>query len=257
MADVITLTTVEYDLIYNFLSFVLAAMGASTVFFWFQVTLVAKPFKNALLVSSMVTFIACYHYFRIFGSFTESYTAIDGKIVATGVPFNDAYRYVDWLLTVPLLLCELIMVMQLDGNETSRQCTKLGFLAALMVVLGYPGEISDDMTIRWVFWLLAMLPFLVIVYTLFIGLRDSVARQPAAARGLVSAARYLTVLSWCVYPVVFLFPNFGLTGSGAITAVQVGYSIADVIAKPVLGLMVWRIAVAKTESDDGLLNAAV
>jgi len=249
-------TPVQYDLIYNLLSFVLAAMGAATVFFWFQVSMVARPFKNAILVSSMVTFIACYHYFRMFNSFNEAYTLIGGTVVSSGVPFNDAYRYVDWVLTVPLLLMELIMVMQLEPEETSFQCAKLGSLAALMVILGYPGEVSDDNVVRWVFWILAMIPFLIIVHSLFFGLRDAVARQPLAARGLVSKARYVTVISWCTYPIVFLFPMFGLEGAGAVTAIQIGYSISDVIAKPIMGLIVWRIAMAKSFNEDTLLNSS-
>lgn len=244
----------QYEIVYNVTSLVLAAMGAATIFFWFQVSQVAKPFKNALLVSASVTLIACYHYFRIFNSFTEAYKAgasNDGTmiVIATGLPFNDAYRYVDWLLTVPLLLIELILVMQLSPEETTRQCFKLGGLAALMVILGYPGEVSTDNGIRWLFWCLAMLPFLVIVYTLFVGLKSSVEQQPSEARGLVSASRYVTVLSWCTYPVVFVFPMLGLTGASAATAVQVGYSIADLIAKPIVGMMVWRIAVAKGQAN--------
>ena len=62
--------------------------------------------------------------------------------MATGKPFNDAYRYMDWLLTVPLLLIELIMVMGLDDKTTTELSIKLGSAAALMILLGYPGEVS-------------------------------------------------------------------------------------------------------------------
>lgn len=242
------LSMLQYDLIYNFGSFVTAAMGSATFFFFFQFTVIDKEFKNALLVSAMVTLIACYHYFRIFGSFTSSYFALGGVVYETGEPFNDAYRYVDWLLTVPLLLMELILVMQLSPEETVKQCVKLGSLAAIMVILGYPGEISSSMSTRWMFWGLAMIPFLIIVYTLFFGLADAVDKQPDSARGLVNASRWVTVVSWCVYPLVFIFPMIGFSGASAQTAVQVGYSIADVIAKPILGLIVWRIAVAKSSA---------
>lgn len=241
----------EYEFIYNILSFVTAAMGASTVFFWFQAAFVPKAFKNAMLVSSLVTFIACYHYVRIFNSFVDAHEFVKDPttgvvdLTTTGQPFNDAYRYVDWLLTVPLLLMELVLVMQLDGRRTFTECAKLGSLAAIMVILGYPGEVSNDNSTRWVFWALAMVPFLIIVYSLFFGLRDSIDAQPDSARGLVSGARFITVLSWCTYPIVYIFPMVGLSGAGAATAIQVGYSVADVIAKPIMGLVVWRIAMAK------------
>jgi bacteriorhodopsin len=236
----------QFNLIYNFLSMVTAAMGASTLFFFFQFSVIDKAFKNALLVSSMVTLIACYHYFRIFGSFNDCYYVLNNVVYATGSPFNDAYRYVDWFLTVPLLLIELILVMQLESSEASSQMIKLGFLSALMVVLGYPGEVTSNMNVRWAFWAAAMLPFIVIVYTLIFGLKESIDKQPAAARDLVAASVWITALSWCTYPVVYVFPMIGFHGASAQTAVQVGYSVADVIAKPILGLVVWRIAVAKS-----------
>merc|ERR1711907_787108 len=76
--------------------------------------------------------IAAYHYIRIFNSWVESYkypaaynnTIQDPQL--TGVPFNDAYRYMDWLLTVPLLLIEIVFVMKLSPEETSTKATQLG-----------------------------------------------------------------------------------------------------------------------------------
>jgi bacteriorhodopsin len=255
MAD-FTYTAGQYDIIYNFLSLVIAAMGSSTLFFLFQVPQVQSRFKTALIITALVTFIACYHYLRIFNSFTEAYVSINGVVTPSGIPFNDAYRYVDWLLTVPLLLMELILVMDLPPAVTVKQCLKLGSAAALMVILGYPGEISDNNTTRWIFWALAMVPFIFIVYSLFVGLRDSVETQPAEVRGLVSSARLVTVISWCVYPLVFMFPMFGLDGASSHAAIQVGYSIADVIAKPGMGLLCWAIARRKstTEEEKSLLD---
>ena len=63
-------------------------------------------------------------------------------VTLSGQPFNDAYRYVDWLLTVPLLLIELVLVMGLSPEETSSKAWSLGSASALMVALGYPGEIQ-------------------------------------------------------------------------------------------------------------------
>lgn len=240
----------QYEFIYNIFSLVIAAMGAATLFFLFQYPLVAKQFKTAMIITALVTGIACYHYVRIFNSFTEAYAYNKGVVIAVGPEFNDAYRYVDWLLTVPLLLMELVLVMELPQEQTRKLCAKLGSLAALMVVLGYPGEVSDSHTTRWIFWALAMVPFIAIVYTLFVGLKDSVAQQPEEARALVSCARYVTVISWCTYPIVYIFPMLGLSGAGAATAVQVGYSIADLVAKPIMGIMVWSIAARKSKSLD-------
>jgi bacteriorhodopsin len=126
----------------------------------------------------------------------------------------------------------------------------LGLAAAIMVVLGYPGEISMDDNTRWMWWGLAMVPFVYIVYHLFFGLRDSIRMQPENARGMVNAACYLTVLAWCFYPVVFTFPMIGMHGGDAATGVQVGYSIADIVAKAVFGLLIFSIARAKSTPEN-------
>lgn len=249
-----TITAGQYELVYNFFSFTIATMAAATIFFWLGRSQVSKPYKTALTITGLVTFIALYHYVRILESWGESYSVIDGVITQTGVVFNDAYRYVDWLLTVPLLLIELILVMRLSRSETVSKSVRLGTLAAIMIILGYPGEVSDVSGTRWLFWALAMIPFLWIVYELFVGLKDSIASQPEDVRGLVNKARWLTVLSWSFYPVVFVFPMIGLVGGAAETAVQVGYTIADIVAKAVFGVLIYLIAVRKSEADEARVS---
>merc|ERR1712217_213522 len=144
-------------------------------------------------------------------------------VTLSGNPFNDAYRYVDWLLTVPLLLIELILVMKLPKEETVELGWKLGVASAIMVALGYPGEIQDDRSVRWKWWALAMVPFSYVVITLVVGLTEATAKQPESVKGLVVAVRYLTVISWLTYPFVYIIKNLGLVGSVATTYEQFGY----------------------------------
>ena len=144
-----TISLGQYDLIYNAFSFTFAAMMAATLFFWLGRSQVSDAYKTALTVTGLVTFIAAYHYLRISQSWVGAYSIADGTVTASGIGFNDAYRYVDWFLTVPLLLVELILVMGLSRKETTSKAIRLGLLAALMVGLGYPGEIADAASGRW------------------------------------------------------------------------------------------------------------
>merc|ERR1712146_381251 len=124
----------------------------------------------------------------------------------TGQPFNDAYRYMDWLLTVPLLLIEIVLVMDLSDEETTEKAWKLGSAAALMIILGYPGELileKSQLGTRWIFWALAMLPFMYIVYTLTIGLAEATNQcDDPDIRAKIKGAQYMTVISWLTYPIV-------------------------------------------------------
>lgn len=100
----------QYQLVYNAVSLTLAVMAASAVFFILARSYVAPRYQIALYISATVVFIAAYHYFRIFNSWSEAYTLSNGVYKPTGIAFNDAYRYADWLATVPLLLTELVLV---------------------------------------------------------------------------------------------------------------------------------------------------
>merc|ERR1712185_148551 len=255
------------------LSLGLASMAASTVFFFLRLGSFAERYKAALCFTGLVTFIAMYHYFRIFNSFTESYTPCEATVrsdnvtvinynacdadvfgyTPTGIPFNDAYRYVDWLLTVPLLLIEIVLVMRLPEAETTKRCTVLGISSALMIINGSPGETTGNPATRWCFWTLSMIPFCYIVYTLFIGLKESQDKQPEECREQVKWACWATVISWCTYPLVYIFPMLsgstegkaGLT-AGAMVAVQMGYTVSDIISKCGVGFLVYRIGLTKS-----------
>merc|ERR1711862_207330 len=141
--------------------------------------------QSAVFISGFVTFIAAYHYFRIFNSWVDAYEYQAGKVTdgamvlgapaLTGIPFNDAYRYMDWLLTVPLLLIEILLVMKLDEATFNSKAKVLGVGSALMIVSGYYGElvITGDLTPRWICWALSMSFFLYIVKELLVGLAEA------------------------------------------------------------------------------------
>lgn len=242
------LTLGEYSLVYNVFSFVIAAMGAAFFFFILSKDLVSKKYRLAVYVSAIVTLVACYHYFRIFNSWEAAYVLQNGVYKPSTVPFNDAYRYVDWLLTVPMLMVELIAVLGLPWDRARSLFTKLAGAAFVMIALGYPGEISNDSATRMLFFTLSMIPFLYIMYVLYFRLGDSIADQTESVKSYVSFLRNLTLVAWSFYPIAYLLHQF-LGSSTGIVAVQVGYSIADVVAKCGYGIIIYWIARLKTEND--------
>jgi len=264
------MTDAQYQIVYDFLSFTFAAMAASTLFFWLRLSSIAEKYKSALAITGLVTFIAAYHYLRIFNSWTDAYKyapaiksndtySVANELIVTGTPFNDAYRYMDWLLTVPLLLVEIILVMDLSENETFEKSWKLGSAAALMIILGYPGELileQDKLGTRWVFWTLAMIPFVYIVYTLVIGLSQATNAEPDAnIRKSIRTAQYMTVISWLTYPIVYIIPMMGAKGANAVVGIQLGYCLSDIISKCGVGFLIYNISNAKSKAmSKGLLQ---
>jgi len=252
------MTDAQFELVYNALSFTLASMMATTIFCWLRVSSIHEKYKNALVITGMVTFIAAYHYIRIFNSWVEAYqyppANADGMIgdpELTGVPFNDAYRYMDWLLTVPLLLIEIVFVMDLSPEETVNKATSLGVASGLMIVLGYPGELilkEDELSGRWMYWFMAMIPFLYVVHTLIIGLKERTdAETDPDIRSKIQMAQWWTVISWLTYPFVYVIPMFGVVGPKAVVGIQLGYCFSDIISKCGVGLLIFGVSSAKSK----------
>lgn len=250
MRDAFELTAGQFDLVYNSFSLTIAAMGASLLFFLLVRDRVRPEHRMAVTISTVVVAIALYHYLRIFSSWSDAFVYEDGTFVQRGRPFNEGYRYVDWLLTVPLLLAELIIVLKLAKATTRSLIIRLGIAAVAMIALGYPGEIAaPDSATRTLFGVLATIPFLYILYLLFVELGRSLDRQSPEVSKIVHGLRFLLLAVWGVYPLAFIAPSVINDPAVAEVVRQVGYSIADILAKPLFGLFILAIALIKSADE--------
>ena len=240
----------QYSAIYNVLSLGIASMTFTSLFLWIARDRVLPRYRTAIMVSASVTSIAAYHYFRMFDSFNEAYGPAGHRV--EGAEYNIGYRYVDWFLTVPLLLVEVVAVLALARAVQSSLLARLVPAAALMIALGYPGDariplfgISDPS----IWGALSTVPFLYILYVLFVELGKSLERQSEAVKKKVNALRILLLASWGVYPISFIF-NMGATETAdGFTLREIGYSIADITAKCLFGLIIYAIARIKSAED--------
>ena len=224
-------------------------MLACTIYTLVSQHRVLPKYRNALVMSSMVTFIAGYHYLRIFDSFKHA--SEGGKVLIDGSQnaFNEAYRYVDWLLTVPLLLVEVIAVLALTREVSRSLIMRLVPASAAMIALGYPGEISNDQNTQVLYGVLSTLPFLYILYVLFVELGKSLDRQPEGVAATVGRLRLLLIATWGVYPISYILGMGGDATAEQFVGVQVGYTIADILAKCVFGLTILKIARMKSIAE--------
>ena len=213
----------QFNLVYNILSLGLASMLFTSVFLFVARERVLPRYRMAVMVSGTVTAIATYHYFRMFDNFNHAFAG------ATNNPdaYNVGYRYVDWLLTVPLLLVELVAVLALAKSAQRSILNRLVPAAALMIILGYPGDAKLGLWFDNSVWgLLSTIPFLYILYVLFIELGKSLSRQSEEVQKKVKLLRILLIATWGVYPITFI------------------------LAKCLFGLIIFSIARIKSAEDD-------
>lgn len=226
----------NYTLVYNALSFGTAVMLGAFVYFLTQINSVAKAYRSGVAVSAVVVGIAGYHYYRIWSGFAAG-------------EMNEGYRYADWLITVPLLVIELLIVLGVAADVRKKLMWRLVPATVLMIGLGYPGEISADEGTKWLWWALAMLPFVYILWVLNGQLKDASKRETGAVASAIKNATAVLLVTWCFYPIVYLFPIFDETSEALEVARQVGYTISDITAKALYGLMILGIAKARSANE--------
>jgi bacteriorhodopsin len=233
----VMLTGDSYTLVYNLLSFGTAVMLGAFVYFLTQIGSVSKAYKSGVAVSAVVVGIAGYHYFRIFTGFANG-------------EMNEGYRYADWLITVPLLVIELLIVLGVANDVRKSLMLRLVPATVAMIALGYPGEVSTDEGTKWLWWVLAMIPFVYILWVLNGQLKAARGRESGPVASAIKNATVVLLVTWCVYPIAFLFPIFDETSETLEVIRQAGYTIADITAKALYGLMILGIAKARTAQEN-------
>jgi bacteriorhodopsin len=241
------LSPFQVDLVAGFFSLTFAVFLGSALFFFASRREVAKRYRMAVTTSGVIVTIAAYHYWRILGSFEA---ASLGESL-----FNESYRYVDWIITVPLLLTELVLVLSIDAARRRSLLQRLIPYSFLMIALGFPGEIAASATTAWLFWALSMVFFALILWTLFGELAREIAGERAEVRSTLRGLRLVLLVTWSFYPIAYLAPLVLADAATAFVIVNVGYAIADITAKAGYGLMIHHVAKVKTDLEEPVLVA--
>jgi len=258
-----SLTGYEFSAVYNMLSLGIASMLFTSVFLFVARDRVLPKYRMAVMVSATVTSIAAYHYFRMFESFSHGYGINESSTAAVtaganmldfgAANYNVGYRYIDWFLTVPLLLVELVAVLGLAKAIQSSLLKRLVPAAAAMIALGYPGDAKLDLfDLPPSMWgLLSTIPFLYIMYVLWFEMKKSLDSQSEKVRGLFQTLRVLLLATWGVYPITFILAmnSTGAPTASEVVAREIGYSIADILAKCLFGLIIFTIARIKSAEE--------
>ena len=209
------------------------AMMAASAFFFLSMNSFDNKWRTSILVSGLITFIAAVHYW-----YMRDYWATN----ATSPTF---FRYVDWVLTVPLMCVEFYLILKAAG-ATKSLMWKLIFLSVIMLVTGYFGEAVHTTGNGPALWgLVSGLAYFAIVFEIW---RGGAAKLAEAAGGAVLSAHKTLLkfvfIGWAIYPIGYMcMPGGWLSGVMNPSDVDLWYNIADVINKVGFGLVVYNIAV--------------
>jgi bacteriorhodopsin len=213
------------------------ALMASTVFFFLERDRVSAKWKTSLTVSGLVTLVAAVHYMYM----REVW-------VSTGSS-PTVFRYIDWLITVPLLMIEFYLILSAITKVPAGVFWRLMIGTMVMLVGGYLGE-AGYMSV-WPAFIIGMAGWIFILYEIFMGQASKINAQsaPPAVQSAFSTMRLIVTIGWAIYPIGYFFGY--LTGSGpeaSANALNLIYNLADVLNKIAFGLIIWSVAVSESEN---------
>ena len=218
------------------------AMMAASVFFFFELSTTAPEWRTSILVSGLITFIAAVHYYYMrdynLSTITEQNPDGDSPIF---------FRYVDWILTVPLMCVEFYLITKKAGAKIGL-LWKLIFASVIMLVTGYFGEaVYKDQAAIW--GLVSGLAYFYIVYEVWMGdvAKLSKGSTPAVQKAVGSLLKFV-VIGWAIYPLGYMIG----TADGqwyefmkGWASMDIVYNIGDAVNKIGFGLVIYSLSRSK------------
>ena len=210
------------------------ALVAATAFFFLETQRVSAKWKTSLTVSGLVTLVAAVHYFYMRDVW-----------IATGET-PTVYRYIDWLITVPLLMVEFYIILRAIGAVSAGIFWRLMIGSMVMLIAGYMGEAGYINA--WAGFIVGMAGWAYILYEVFAGEAGKLAadKAPASVQSAFSTMRWIVSIGWAIYPLGYFFGY--LTGSADVEMLNIIYNFADVLNKIAFGVIIWNVATSESKA---------
>jgi bacteriorhodopsin len=229
------------------------ALGAHVVGFLYFLSRqgqVAPRFRTSTWLSMAVMAASGYLFLRLGSSWDTAFAQDGGQMVRTGDRFDGGLRYVNWFVTVPVLLVQVLYAFDLTRPAVQRLRVVLVASGLLMVLCGYVGQFSsgrdDGALLLW--GALGTPPFLVLLAVLLPQLLRARTYLPAAAAVTARNLVFVFLLFWGLYPIAYLLPAIEVSPTTAVTA-QVLFTAADVGSKVLYGVMLAKICRVRSAAE--------
>ena len=206
-------------------------MVAATVFFFYEGMAVKKEWRLSMTVAGLVTLVAGVHY----------YYMRDYWVAEMQTPI--VYRYIDWLITVPLLMIEFYIILKAVGaSVSSNSFWRLLGGTLVMLIGGYLGEAQViSSTLGFV---IGIIGWAVIIWEIFGGEASKAADANAGIKSAFNALRIIVLVGWAIYPLGYIFGY--MLGSVDDGSLNIIYNLADFVNKILSGLIIWNVAVKES-----------
>ena len=247
-----TYTVGQYEAVDHLLSMGVGAHFAALVFFLLTSRFIAPRYRTATALSCIVMVSAGTILYGQSGLWESAFT-YDGSrelYVPADATFSNGFRYVNWMVTIPCLLTQLLIVLDIRGSKLFKDAGTLIVLAWGMIITGYIGQLYEvtDLTQLTLWGAISTVFFIAMNWMVGTRIfRGSVTMPPTAA-GAMRKVFWLMMFAWTLYPLAYGVPYFAPSAEGVVLR-QAFFTVADVSSKVIYGLMITYIAMQRSAAE--------
>ena len=204
------------------------AMWAATIFFFYEGMKVSAKWRTSMVVAGLITFIAAVHYMYM----RDFWVTVGESPVV--------YRYIDWILTVPLQMVEFYLILAAVTVVAASLFWKLFVGALVMLIFGYMGEAGLMSSLPA--FIIGCLAWLYMIYVLWFGEgKTAVNTTSASVQTAYNTMMWIIIVGWAIYPAGYVFGY--LLGTVDSSSLNLIYNLADFVNKILFGVVIWKAAI--------------
>lgn len=240
-------------------------MLAALFYFVLTMKTVAPKYRTSSVLSVVVmvsAFLILYFQAEswmnafVFDDMMQAYVPVGDSL------FSNGYRYLNWLIDVPMLLFQLLFIVGIAGVRRTKLRNWFFFSGAMMIITGYFGQFyevtNDGSPGIWmgIWGIVSTVFFLHILYLIFRILKDAIQQKdiPTDAKKYLKGIWWLFLFSWMLYPLAYVMPALFPSADGMV-ARQLLFTTADILAKVIYGIMLVQIATIRSREEGYTLPA--
>jgi len=253
MENLFTYDILQYQLVSHMLCLGFAVMAASLFYFCLTIKTVAKKFQISSILSVVVMVSAFLLLYFQAMSWQNAFTydaATTSYILRDGFLFTNGFRYLNWLIDVPMLLLQILFIINLDGARRSSLRNQFFFSGCMMIILGYIGQFyeTSNLNYLWIYGILSTAFYLHVLYLIYQVISSSYSYLDGESKKYMTAIWWLFLISWSMYPIAYIMPAFVDTAWGVVSR-QFIFTIADIASKVIYGIFLTQVASIRTRVE--------
>ena len=247
----------QFEGVDHLLTMGVGAHFAALVFFLVLSQFVAPRYRAATALSCIVMVSAGFILYGQANLWTDTFVATNDMYVRTDSTFSNGFRYVNWMVTIPCLLTQLLIVLNIRGQQLVSDATKLILAAWGMIITGYIGQLYEVESISALMIWGAISTVFFVYMNYIVGMRifHGLKEMPDSAARVMRRIFWLMMFAWTLYPIAYLIPVLANSADGVVWR-QGLFTVADVSSKVIYGLMITYVALQRsaTEGYEGAMR---